>query len=104
MGGPANSAPWTLAIFEMLSDGEWHEIRDVTYHASRFVPAGIAYRRYEIELVNQRLTLPADAAVAAERGIKRGTWSKASRAIADAVRRGRIQRDGSLIRLPIDLA
>ncbi len=89
-------------MYDRLGDGQWHEIRDVTHHVARFVPAGIAYRRYETELATVGASLPSDAAVAAERGIKRGAWSKAYRCIADAIRRGRVQRDGDLIRLPTD--
>lgn len=43
--------PWTEKILEILSDGEWHNYKDVRDQAARLVPPGIAFRKAEANRV-----------------------------------------------------
>lgn len=39
--------PWTQKVFELLEDGEWHDIDRVILSAAGLVPPGVAYRYAE---------------------------------------------------------
>lgn len=50
---PARRTPWSIALAELLTDGEWHTLDELIDHAGDLVPPGVALRRGETDRARQ---------------------------------------------------
>lgn len=98
--------PWSLAIRDVLADGEWHDREELIAVGKRAVPPGIAYRRFE----RQRKTAARyrNEPGATRRGDEFAVVASGAKRVAyDCVRAmvasGVVERDGNRYRLiPFD--
>lgn len=87
--------PWTEKILEILSDGEWHDYKDVRDSAARLVPPGVAFRQAEAnrvrhyqrqgrEVVERKYGSREDTVLSGQRAF-------VNKSLTNLIRRGRVE-------------
>lgn len=91
-------APWSLAMREVLSDGQWHDRRELVAVGVVHVPPGMAHREHRRHLPHGEVRR---GYVDSHSAVLLGATRVATAALRSWVASGTVERRGELIRMKV---